>query len=326
VINPFLNAISWGIVISLVFYPLYSVILKRIKNHTISSVITLLVIICIIFGPFTYLAYLIIQEIYTLIDYIKSHELTTLDKILQYPIIKSISKKILNALNMSQAELKKTIIANLTELGKDMLGRITSNIGNIVSKVIDIVFVFLTVFFLLLDGPKFLNKIQEYIPFSKTQKETLIKQVKDIVISTIYGGVTVAFIQGIIGGISFFILGIPSAVLWGLCMFLASFVPILGTFIIWGPGAAYLFFNGFILKGFILILIGIFIISMVDNILRPLIVKGKTRLPTILIFFSILGGIKLFGLIGFIMGPLILALFISLLEIFLYSEIKETQK
>ncbi|MCX7965457.1 MAG: AI-2E family transporter [Syntrophorhabdaceae bacterium] len=323
VLKPFVGAISWGIVLSLVFYPVYSFLLRYVKNSTISSVITLLLIISIILGPFMYLAYLITQEINLLIDYIKSHELTTLDKILQYPLIKGITKKILNIFNMTQAELKKAIITNLTELGKDMLGRITSNLGNIISVLIDIVFVFLTVFFLLLDGPKFLNKIQDYMPFSKNQKEKLIKQIKDIIISTIYGGVTVAFIQGLIGGISFSILGIQSAVFWGLCMFFASFVPILGTFIIWGPAAAYLFLNGFILKGFILILIGIFIISMVDNILRPLIVKGKTKLPTILIFFSILGGIKLFGFIGFIMGPLILALFISLFEIFRYSEYKE---
>lgn len=255
-----------------------------------------------------------------MIDYIKSHELTTLDKILQYPYIKGITKKILTTFNITYGELKKTIIANLTTLGKEMLTRITSSIGDAVSIVVDIIFVFLTVFFLLVDGPVFLKKIQEYMPFSKNQKEALIKQVKNIIISTIYGGVIIAFLQGLIGGISFSILGIPSAVLWGLCMFFASFIPILGTFIIWGPGALYLFFNGFFLKGFILILIGIFIISMVDNILRPLIVQGKTRMPTILIFFSIIGGIKLFGFIGFIMGPLVLALFISLFEIFRYSE------
>ncbi len=283
---------------------------------------TLLVIIFVIFGPFTYLTYLIIQEINGLVEYIKSHELNVLDSILQYPIISNLTKKILNVFNMSYGELKKMIVTNLTTLGKELLGRITNSIGNIVSTIVDIVFIFLTVFFLLLDGPMFLKKIQDYMPFSKNQKEKLIKQVKEIIISTIYGGVTVALVQGLIGGIAFSILGIPSSVFWGLCMFFSSFIPILGTFIIWGPGALYLFFNGFFLKGFILIFIGIFVISMVDNILRPLIVKGKTRLPTILIFFSILGGIKLFGFIGFIMGPLVLALFISVFEIFRYSEEK----
>lgn len=323
VLKPFTSPISWGIVLSLIFYPLYAYLLRYIKNPTVSSVITLLIIICIIIGPVMYLAYLITQEINHLIEYIKSHELTTLDKVMDYPVINRVSKKILSIFNLTLADFKRTIINNVSGWGKDMLSGITSSLGNIVSSLLDVVFVFLTVFFLLLDGPKFLEKIQNYMPFSKPQKERLIKQVKDIVISTIYGGVTIALIQGLIGGIAFSILGIPSAILWGLCMFFSSFIPIVGTFIIWGPGSVYLFFNGFYLKGFILILIGVFGISMVDNILRPLIVKGKTKMPTILIFFSILGGIKLFGFIGFIMGPLVLALFISVLEIFRHFEEKD---
>ncbi len=320
VLKPFAYPIIWGIVFSLIFYPIYVYLIKYFKNPTISSVITLLIIICIVIGPFMYLGYLITLEINHLIEYFKTHELTTLDKIMDYPVISRLSKKALSAFNLTQADLKKTIANNISGWGKAMFGGITSSIGNILSSLLDVVFIFLTVFFLLLDGPKFLEKIQGYMPFSSHQKERLIKQVKDIVVSTIYGGVTIALIQGIIGGIAFSILGIPSAVLWGLSMFFSSFIPIVGTFVIWGPGSAYLFLKGFYLKGFILILIGIFVISMVDNILRPLIVRGKTKMPTLLIFFSILGGIKLFGFVGIIMGPLVLALFISVLEIFRYSE------
>jgi len=299
---------------------LYAYLLKYIKNSTIASIATLLIIIVIIIGPFMYLGYLITQELNTLIEYLKSQELNSLDKIMDYPILSKLSKKILSTFNITQAELKKTIISNLTEWGKNMLGGITHGLGNILSFIMDVLFIFLTVFFLFMDGPKFLAKIQDYMPFSKGQKEKLIKQVKDVIISTIYGGVTIAFLQGLIGGMAFSLLGIPSAVLWGMSMFFASFIPILGTFIIWGPGVVYLLFKGFYLKGFILILVGVFAISMVDNILRPLMVKGKTKMPTILIFFSILGGIKLFGFIGFIIGPLVLAIFISVMDIFRYSE------
>ncbi len=107
------------------------------------------------------------------------------------------------------------------------------------------------------------------------------------------------------GGIAFSLLSVPSPVLWGFAMFIASFLPLLGTFIVWGPVAAYLFFKGMILKGIILVMIGIVVISSVDNILRPIIIRGKIQMPTLAIFFSILGGIKVFGFIGFIMGPCI---------------------
>lgn len=135
-----------------------------------------------------------------------------------------------------------------------------------------------------------------------------------------YGGVTVAAAQGIIGGVLFGVLGIPSPVLWGLAMFIASFVPMVGTFIVWGPAAGYLFFQGLYLKGIILVLLSIFAISSIDNVIRPLIMKGKTKMPVIAIFFSILGGVKVFGFIGLIVGPLVFALFVSVFEILRYSE------
>jgi predicted PurR-regulated permease PerM len=178
----------------------------------------------------------------------------------------------------------------------------------------------LSTFFFLGDGPEFIEKISNFMPFSKKQKDRLLQQTKDIIVSTMYGGVTVAAAQGIIGGILFAVLGISSPVLWGFTMFIASFIPMVGTFIIWGPAAGYLFFQGFYLKGVILVLGGVFVISPVDNILRPLIMKGKTKMPVIAIFFSILGGIKLFGFIGLIAGPLVFALFVSVFEILRYSE------
>jgi predicted PurR-regulated permease PerM len=193
-------------------------------------------------------------------------------------------------------------------------------LGNVASAAIDFIFMVLSIFFLLEDGPRFVEKVGNYIPFSKRQQERLLSQTKGIVVSTIYGGVTVAVIQGVIGGVAFAILKIPSPVVWGTAMFIASFIPLVGTFVIWGPAVLYLVFQGSLWKGITLLLIGIFGISAADNVLRPLIMRDKMQMPILAIFFSILGGIKLFGFIGFIMGPLVLALFVSVFEIFRYSE------
>lgn len=122
-------------------------------------------------------------------------------------------------------------------------------------------------------------------------------------------------LQGTILGITFYFLDIPSATLWGFATAVASFIPVLGAFAVWGPASIYLLAKGFILKGIILALVGALIISMIDNILKPLIIKGRVNLPLIFIFLSVLGGIKLFGLIGFIIGPLVFSLFVSFLEI-----------
>jgi predicted PurR-regulated permease PerM len=244
--------------------------------------------------------------------------------VLRHPVVNKIIHKALSLFNITEAEFLKTITDGISQLGRESVGIISSGLGNVVTAALDFVFMILSIFFLLGDGPELLEKVSSYMPLSKKQKDKLIKQMRDIVISTIYGGVTVAIVQGLIGGITFSILGIPSPVVWGLAMFITSFIPLLGTFVIWGPATVYLFFQGATLKGIILIFVGIFVISMVDNILRPLIIRGKMKMPTLAIFFSILGGIKLFGFIGLIMGPLVLALFVSVVEILRYTE--EEQK
>jgi len=177
-----------------------------------------------------------------------------------------------------------------------------------------------TIFFFLKDGSGFLLKARDFMPFSERHKDRLATQVKDMIVSTVYGGATVALIQGILGGFAYYVIGMESPVMWGVAMAVMSFVPLLGTFSIWGPGSVFLLLSGSYAKGIGLFLFGVFVISMVDNILRPLIIGSRTKMPTILILFSVLGGIKLFGMIGFVMGPLIMAAFISVFEIFRHIE------
>ncbi len=320
IISPFLSPIMWAIVISILFYPVFAFILKYIKNKSIASLITLIIILIILFGPVSYIVYLITQETMSLVGRIESGSFDSLTTFLKNPAANKLISKVLSSFHITEQEFYKALIENLTKIGRDSVGFIKTGLGNIVSGTINFIFMILTTFFFLSDGPEFIEKIGNFTPFSRRERERLFQQTKDIIISTMYGGVTVAVAQGIIGGILFAVLGVPSAVLWGLAMFIASFVPMVGTFIVWGPAAAYLFFQGFYLKGTILVLLSIFAISSIDNVIRPLIMKGRTKMPVIAIFFGILGGVKVFGLIGLILGPLVFALFVSVFEILRYSE------
>jgi predicted PurR-regulated permease PerM len=326
ILKPFLSPIAWAIVFSIVFYPVYAFMVKYVKWKPLASVLTICVILLAILGPFSYLSYQLTQELITLVNHVEGGQYDPLKTVLAHPLINSVLSKVLATFNITEAEFQRTIIENISRLGKESVGLIKSGLGNAVSVALDFVLMLLTIFFLLTDGPVFFEKIGDYLPFSPKQKEKLIAETKGIVVSTIYGGITVAVAQGIIGGIAFSVLGIPSPVVWGLAMFVCSFIPLFGTFLIWGPGAVYLFAHGSIVKAIILILIGVVGISSVDNILRPLILRGKMKLPTLAIFFSILGGIKLFGFIGLIMGPLVLALFVSVAEILRLIEGQEKQR
>ena len=211
-------------------------------------------------------------------------------------------------------------VATAATIGKGLVDNLSVWAANISRAIIDFIFMAFAVFFLLRDGPDILQKIGNYIPFSENQKDRLRLQVKDMVVSTVYGGVVVAIVQGALGGVAFFALGINAPVLWGSAMAVMSFLPMLGTFSIWGPASIYLFITGSYMKGIALLLFGILVIGIVDNILKPVIISGRTKMPTLLIFFSVIGGINFFGFIGFVIGPLVLALFISVFEIFRGTE------
>ncbi len=168
---------------------------------------------------------------------------------------------------------------------KQSTGLIKSGFGNILAGGMNFILMLLSIFFFLEDGPAFIEKLENFMPFSRRQRTRLLKQTKDIVVSTIYGGIVVGMAQGVIGGVTFAILGIHSPVFWGLAMFVASFVPVVGTFVIWGPAVIYLLFETMYLKAVILLIVGIVIIGTIDNILRPLIVRGKMKMPTIVDLF-----------------------------------------
>jgi predicted PurR-regulated permease PerM len=316
ILRPFLSPIAWAIVLSLVFYPVYAFLLKYIKWRTVTSFITLGIILIIILGPFSYLSFLLVKELKHISDYVEGGRLETLQKALEHPGIKALVDRITSLFNITEAEMDKAIIDGISNLGKDLIGRITKGMGDVVTVALNFIFMAFAMFFLLKDGTEFLKRIRDYMPFSEEQKDRLTTQIRDIIISTVYGGVVVAIIQGIIAGVAFYILGISSPVVWGLATSIASFIPLIGAFAVWGPATVYLFLQGAVLKGIALSIVGIFGISLIDNVLKPIIIGGRTKMPILAIFFSVLGGIKLFGLIGLVMGPLVLAIFVSVVEIF----------
>lgn len=320
IIYPFLSPIMWAVVLSLIFYPLYAFLLKYVKYKSLASAITLLVIVLILLGPVSYFVYVLSQELINLVNHFQPQNGNLVEGFLKHPLVNSLVKKILSVVNMTEQELYQAITASLSNFAKQSTGLLKSGFGNILSIGVNFILMLLSIFFFLEDGPLFIEKFESFIPFSRRQRGKLFRQTKDIVISTIYGGIIVGMTQGAIGGVTFAILGIHAPVFWGLAMFVASFVPVAGTFIIWGPTTLYLVFTGHYYKAIILGLVGVVLIGTIDNLLRPIIVKGKIKMPTIVIFFSILGGLEVFGLIGIILGPLVIALFISVFEIFRYSE------
>lgn len=319
VLSPFLTTIAWAMVLSITFYPLYRIFLKFIRPW-MASLITLIIILILIIGPFTYIIGALVNEITDIYVTIEEEGFETITKIQEHPRFASIFDKLSSYKALEGFDLEEGAIKTLKSMGKYIGGHISEVFKNAVVLLVSFVIMCLTIFYFLKDGETLTNYIKKLLPFSDDQKKRLEQRVKEMVIAAIYGGLAVGVAQGTLGGIAFLIFGLPSPVFWGTTMAVFSLVPLFGAFIIWGPAGLILILSGSYAKGIGLLLYGVLIISMVDNILKPLIIGGRTKLHMLLIFFSVLGGIKFLGPLGFILGPLIAALCLSLLEIYTVEE------
>jgi predicted PurR-regulated permease PerM len=315
IMRPFLNAIGWSVVLSIVFFPVYASISRLVKIKSIASVITVMLIVILIMGPISYLTFMLINEVQVVAQKINQNGFGFIHDLINQVSSSSLFNAVRSYTGVRDFMSEQALNEGIRKMGNSLLQFFSLRITNIISSAIDFIFVVFAVFFLLKDGPGFLAKTRDYMPFSETQKNALASQIKDTIVSTVYGGVVIAIIQGVLGGLAFYIIGIESPVLWGVAMSIMSFVPLVGTFAVWGPTSVYLVAEGSFMEGVGLFLFGVLVISMVDNILKPLIIGSRTKMHTLIILFSVLGGIKLFGMIGLIMGPLITAVFVSVFEI-----------
>lgn len=316
IFKPFFIPIAWAAVFSILFFPVYSFVLRYLRWKSAASLIVLVLILFIILGPISYLSFLLIQELKTITASADTGVIAGLKDMMQHPALENLLERIMSFFNITEEELNQSVNENVMQIGHDILGGIRKGIAGIITGFLDFIFMTITIFFLLKDGPGFARKLLEYMPFSDSQKQNLVNKLRDIIVATMFGGVVVGIVQGSAGGLAFALLGISSPVLWGFAMAIASFLPLIGPFVIWMPAAVFLFVQGAVGKGIALILIGAFGISLIDNFLRPAIIGTRTKMPFLLLFFTVLGGIKVFGLIGFILGPLILAVFLSVIEVF----------
>jgi predicted PurR-regulated permease PerM len=209
------------------------------------------------------------------------------------------------------------LLKNVNQISTFIFNQTTILLKGFSSFIVGFFFTLLSLYYLFKDGSTLFERLKEAAPLPAKEKDLLIQRFKDMIYATIYGGILIALIQGVLGGLSFWVLGLPSPIFWGTAMGLLSFIPIGGTALIWAPAAFILVIGGAVLKGIVLVGIGVFVISMVDNLLRPFFISARTNIHPLLLFFAVLGGVQAFGLIGFVAGPLIATLFLTLVEIYI---------
>ncbi len=313
IIKPFLTSVFVGGLLAFIFYPLYKLFAKR-WNKSLSATIVCLLVLVIIVVPLLFFMEALIKESYNLYLIVKQR--LSMGFIQGCGDLCSFSEVPL--IGGQYQDLFRRFFNWIIGLGSNFL-------LSLPGFLISILVVFTSMFYGLIDGPNFMEKIAGY--FFPPKKQVLVLQrLKEITGGIVYGYFSIALLQGFLGGLGFLIFGVSSPLFWGVVMAILALIPYLGTGLIWAPAAIMLIIDGaisdsnwLIFKGIALFLYGLLIVSMVDNVLRPKIVERKTKIHSLVILLGILGGMTLFGPVGIILGPLILSLVIVLLQAHLSS-------
>lgn len=322
---PFIKAIGWALALTIIAYPIYSFIGKKIKNKNICAFLSCAIVVLLILIPAIFLLTLVTQEAVQLTKnietFISCDNISHIQKYLKpgsgfAKIITNFVGKYVNLSNFPLESNINSIMVDLTKKTGAIVGKQSLIIAkNIALSVFWILLVLIITFFLLKDGEKILKYIRTFIPLDEEQKNLAFKKVDESIKATIYGWLVIGLAQGFLLGLMFFILRLDSPVLWGAVTFLVSFVPLIGAPGVWLPASIILLIKGMYVKGIILFLWGMLVVSTADNILRPIFVGTKLHLHIMLTFFAIFGGLLLMGPLGLIMGPVIFAVTINLLDI-----------
>ncbi len=320
VIYPFLGAVFWAIVIAIVFYPLYQRILWRLHGRSnLASLVALLLVFMIVIIPLLLVSVAVIREATSLVAAIQADEASlqslfeTVFRLLPQPLISVLSGVGIADFDGFQTRAAAAVSGWISTIAPQVfqLGQSTANF------LVNLFVMLYMTFFLFRDGQALLGHLKSAMPFHPEVQDTLLARFSLVVRATVRGDILVAMLQGGLGGLGFWVLDMPSVILWTVLMSFLALLPVLGAALVWIPFAVYLLSTGEMAKGFGLMAYGLMVISLVDNFVRPALIGQATKIPEFIVLISTLGGVAAFGLQGFITGPVVAAMFISVWMTFL---------
>ncbi len=305
---PFFKLIALGGILAVLFHPLKVKISKYIKSRTLAAIITLVLAIIIIILPLYAIGQLVFNEIYSVYSHAKNGGFG----LNQSEILNHLSG---NSRQAAQ-NLLNTAGQKISGLAGNAFYSISGLLSNIASFVVSVILVVFTLYYFLKDGDKFKLFMEKIFPLSHTHEALLVDKLEMAIKGVVQGSFTVALLQGTVSTIGFYIFGVPNPLLWGVFTVLAALVPTVGTLLSLVPAVLYLFITGHTGDGIGMTIWAFCSIQGIDNFISPRLIGHKTNLHPLLTLLSILGGIGMFGYLGFLIGPILMAVFMALLDIY----------
>ena len=319
VLWPFYGAVFWGAIFALMFNPLFLLLLKRMPGRrTGAAMATTAIILLLVILPLGLIVASLVQEVAAVYQRMKSGNFNLGAYFQQvYALSPAWVLGLLERFGLGSTGLILERLSASLSKGSQFLATQALSIGQNAFDFIVSFFVMLyLMFFLLRDGAALSRQIEKAVPLETGIRRELAGKFVTVIRATVKGNVVVAALQGALGGLTFWMLGIHAPVLWGTLMAFLSLLPAVGAALVWGPVAIYLLVTGAIWKGLILTAVGVLVIGLIDNILRPVLVGKDTKMPDYVVLVSTLGGMAIFGLNGFVIGPVIAAMFMAAWHLF----------
>ena len=311
---PFVEVLLWAVVLVIVFFPVHRRIEARLKSPGWSAVLSCLLVIVTILVPLTLVTLMVVREATEAAKYLQQNAATLLDP--NSPVTGPLRRWLEQYVDINQLLSPEKLAERVQGMGGQIANRTIGYVSGLLGLIVEVFFVIFTMYYLFRDGDRLRHALYSVLPLEKRRAREIFERTRDVISASVYGVLAIAAIQGVLGGLGFWALGLRSPLLWGVVMLFLSMIPMLGSFIVWVPAAIYLAATGYYWKAALLAVWGGVVIGSVDNFLRPKLVGEKTRLHELLIFFSVLGGLQVFGVLGIVLGPVVVAITLALLEVF----------
>lgn len=323
VLLPFAGAVMWSVALAILFTPVYRRLVQKMKGRrNLAALVTLTVALVIVILPLVAIVMSLVGEAANVSQRMRSGDMS-FTRYLQQMInaIPRWAMDLLDRIGLGDLEAMLDKVAQGAAAASQQIATRALAIGqNTFEFLVSFGLMLYMLFFLLRDGGKLSATIRDALPLARPHANFLLDKFITVVRATVKGNIVVAVVQGLIGGLAFWGLGVQGALVWGVVMTILSLLPAVGAALIWGPVAVYFLATGSVWQGVTLTLIGVFVISLIDNVLRPVLVGKDTQMPDYIVLMSTVGGLALFGINGFVIGPVIAAMFMAAWHVFAATE------
>jgi predicted PurR-regulated permease PerM len=310
--QPFFNVLLWAAVLCVVFYPMHRRILARTQKPTVAAACSTLLVILLILLPVTLVTIAVVRELAGAAAAFQGSDRTWSNSM--PPAAVWLLDKAGQYVDIDRDSARQFVADRMQTWGAALAASTLVVVGGAVGAVMQMLVVVFTLFYFFRDGERIRGAAYELVPLQRVQWHDIIERTKEVVAATVYGVLAISAIQGTLGTFIFWALGLPSPLLWGVVMFFLSMIPMAGAFLVWVPAAAFLALTGAYTKAGILVVWGIVVIGSIDNVLSPRLVGRRASLHELLIFFAVLGGLQVFGVLGLVLGPVVVAMTLALME------------